>query len=296
LPKNCLPLVPIVSFVWQEGPLGNRNRSGAAGPLAAKRIIVTRAPEQASELIRALEALGAEVLLLPTVGFAPAEDAAELDAALAGLAQFDWILFTSQNAVRFFCSRWSESGRERPALGSVRGRVAAVGAATARALESEGMRVEYVAQTQTGESLAAELRDSVRGQQVLLPRSDRVDDRLPSALREAGATVHEVTAYRTLRPETLDPEILGGLRHAEIAAIVFASPSAFHNLAAFVPSAELAALSNQVQFAAIGSTTARALREAGVRVAIESNDSSSAVLADAIAKYYQRQASTVRQA
>ena len=158
------------------------------------------------------------------------------------------------------------------------------------------MRVEYVAQTQTGESLAAELRDSVRGRQVLLPRSDRVDDRLPSALREAGATVHEVTAYRTLRPETLDPEILARLRRAEIAAIVFASPSAFHNLAAFVPSAELAALSNQVQFAAIGSTTARALREAGVRVAIESNDSSSAGLADAIAKYYQRQASTVRHA
>ncbi|MGB9009056.1 MAG: uroporphyrinogen-III synthase [Candidatus Acidiferrales bacterium] len=288
--------MPIVSFGWQEGPLDNRNKPVMTGPLAGKRVIVTRAPEQASELIRALEALGAEVLLLPTVGFAPAEDPTELDAAFARLSEFDWILFTSQNAVRFFCSRWSESGRDRSALGSVRGRVAAVGAATARALESKGMRVEYVAQTQTGESLAAELRDSVRGRQILLPRSDRVDDRLPSALREAGATVHEVTAYRTLRPETLDPEILDGLRRAEIAAIVFASPSAFHNLAVFVPSAELAALSNQVQFAAIGSTTARALREAGVRVAIESNDSSSAGLADAIAKYYQRQASTVRQA
>ncbi len=276
--------------------MDNRNKPGTTGTLAGKRVVVTRAPEQASELIRALEALGAEVLLLPTVGFAPAEDPTELDAAFARLAEFDWILFTSQNAVRFFCIGWSESGRERSALGSVRGRVAAVGAATARLLKSEGMRVEYVAQTQTGESLAAELRDSFRGQQILLPRSDRVDDRLPSALREAGARVHEVTAYRTLRPETLDPEILGGLRRAEIAAIVFASPSAFHNLAGFVPSAELAVLSNQVQFAAIGSTTARALRETGVRVAIESNDSSTAGLADAIAKYYQRQASTVRQA
>ena len=79
-------------------------------------------------------------------------------------------------------------------------------------------------------------------------------------------------------------------------AIVFASPSAFHNLAALVPSAELAALSNRIQFATIGSTTTRALRDAGVRVAIESNDSSSAGLADAIAKYYQRQTSTVRDA
>jgi uroporphyrinogen-III synthase len=288
--------VPIVYFVWQEGPLDNRNKPGTRGPLAGKQIVVTRAPEQASELIRALESLDAAVLLLPTVSFAPAQDLAELDSAFARLAECDWILFTSQNAVRFFCRHWIETGRERSALGSIRGRVAAVGAATARVLESEGMRVEYVAQTQTGESLAAELRDAVRGRQVLLPRSDRVDDRLPSALRDAGAAVHEVTAYRTLRPDTLDPEILDGLRHAEIAAIVFASPSAFHNLTAFVPSAELAVLSNQVQFAAIGSTTARALREAGVRVAIESNDSSSAGLADAIAKYYQRQASTVRHA
>lgn len=286
----------IVFFVWQEGPLVNRNNPAPSGPLAGKRIVVTRAAEQAGELIRALEALGAEVLLLPTVGFAAAEDPAELDAAFARIAEFDWILFTSQNAVRFFCRRWIETGRERAALGSVGGRAAAVGSATAHVLAAEGIRVDYVAQTQTGESLAAELRDAIRGRQVLLPRSDRVDDRLPSALREAGATVHEITTYRTLRPETLDAEILAGLRRAETAAIVFASPSAFHNLAAFVPLAELAALSTQVQFAAIGSTTARALRAAGVRVAIESTHSSSAGLAEAIAKYYQRESSTVRHA
>jgi uroporphyrinogen-III synthase len=134
------------------------------------------------------------------------------------------------------------------------------------------------------------------GKEVLLPRSDRVDDRLPSALHEAGARVTEVVAYRTLGPEKLDHEILTSVRHAEIDAIVFASPSAFHNLAVFVPSTELAALSNRIQFATIGSTTTRALREAGVRVTIESNDSSSARLADAIAKYYQRQTSTVRHA
>ena len=276
--------------------MDNRNKSSAAGPLAGKRIVVTRAPEQALELIRALKALGAEVLLLPTVSFAPSENPAELDAALARLAGFDWILFTSQNAVRFFCSRWMETGRERAALGSLRARSAAVGSATARTLETEGMKVDYVAQTHTGESLAAELRDSMAAKEVLLPRSDRVDDRLPSALREAGASVHEIVAYRTLRPETLDPEILSRLRRAEIDAIVFASPSAFHNLAAFVPPAELAKISNQIQFAAIGSTTTRALREAGARVAIESNDASSAGLADAIAKYYQRQTSTVRHA
>jgi uroporphyrinogen-III synthase len=276
--------------------LVSRNKSDAAGPLAGKRIVITRAPEQAGELVSALESLGAHVFLLPTVSFAAPQNFAELDAALGRLTDFDWILFTSQNAVRFFCRRWTETGREPAVLGTVRGRVAAVGSATARVIRAEGMQVDYVAQTQTGESLAAELRDSMAGKEVLLPRSDRVDDRLPAALREAGARVREVVAYRTLRPERVDSEILQSVRRAEIDAIVFASPSAFHNLAAFLPSAELAVLSNRVQFATIGSTTARALRDAGARVAIESNDSSSVGLADAIGKYYQRQTSTVRRA
>lgn len=274
----------------------SRNKSAASGPLAGKRIVITRAPEQAGELVSALESLGAHVFLLPTVSFAPPESPAALDAALERLTEFDWILFTSQNAVRFFCRRWTETARERAVPGALRARVAAVGSATARAITAEGMRVDYIAQTQTGESLAGELRDSMAGKKVLLPRSDRVDDRLPSALRETGARVTEVVAYRTLRPEKLNHEILTSVRHSEIDAIVFASPSAFHNLAVSVPSTELAALSNRIRFATIGSTTTRALREAGVRVAIESNDSSSAGLADAIAKHYQRHTSTVRHA
>jgi uroporphyrinogen-III synthase len=257
-------------------------------PLAGKRIVVTRASEQSQELVDALEYLGAEVLLMPTVSFAPPEDSTDLDAALKNKKDVDWILFTSQNAVRFLFLRACELSHVQP-VQPPRPKIAAVGVATAQAARNLDLRVDFVAQTQTGESLAAELRDQLVGKRVLLPRSDRVDDRLPDALREAGAQVKEVVAYRTLRPASLDPEILGALRKAEVAAIVFASPSAYHNLAAFVPAAELAALSERVQFAAIGSTTTRALREAGARVAIEANDSSSVGLADAVAKYYQRQ-------
>ena len=257
-------------------------------PLAGKRIVVTRAQEQSQELVDALGNLGAEVLLMPTVSFAPPEDSTELDAAMKNKKDFDWILFTSQNAVRFMFLRACELSHVQP-VQALRPKVAAVGWVTAQAAKNLDLRVDYVAQTQTGEALAAELRDQLVGQRVLLPRSDRVDDRLPDALREAGAQVKEVVAYRTLRPASLDPDILSAVRKAEVAAIVFASPSAYHNLAAFVPAAELNALSERVQFAAIGSTTTRTLREAGARVAIEANDSSSAGLADAIAKYYQRQ-------
>jgi uroporphyrinogen-III synthase len=137
---------------------------------------------------------------------------------------------------------------------------------------------------------------AIGNRKILLPRSDRADDRLPTALREAGADVTEIVAYRTAAPNTLDPQILKRIRDAEVDAIVFASPSAFRFLSKCIGTADLAELSNRVQFAAIGPTTARALRENGARVEIEANESSAAGLADSIAKFYQRQNSTARRA
>jgi uroporphyrinogen-III synthase len=263
-------------------------------PLAGKRIIVTRAPEQAQELIHALERLGAEVLLLPTVRFVAASDWKVFDGALKKIAEFDWILLTSQNSVRFVCQHIRESGVGCELVQSPRPLVAAVGPATARAATAEGLRVDHIGQNHTGVSLVREISGLIHGRKVLLPRSDRGDDRLTKALREAGAVLTEFVAYRTMAPDALDPGILFSLRNAEVNAIIFASPSAFDNLLGFVGSSELAKISKRVQFAGIGPTTARALRKAGSGLAIEAEESSAAGLADAIAKYYQRQRTTVR--
>ncbi len=267
----------------------------ASKPLAGKRIVVTRAPDQAQELVRELERVGAEVLILPTVSFAPPADFSALDSAVRAIGGFDWILFTSQNAVRFFAQRCRELKLDPKSRQNPRPQIAAVGAATAKAAADAGFRVDYTAAKQTAESLVEELVEQVWGsigaRSVLLPRSDRADERLPRALREAGARVTEVVAYRTAAPESLDPGIVDRVRQAEVAAIVFASPSAYDNLADIVGADSLAELSTRVEFAAIGPTTARALRESGARVAIESNEPSAAGLADSIAKYYQRQVS-----
>jgi uroporphyrinogen III methyltransferase/synthase len=265
-------------------------------PLARKRVVVTRATAQAHELAHSLRALGAEVVLLPTVSFAAVENSQALDAALRSLAEFDWILFTSQNAVRFFCQRLREMGLQVAALQKPRPMVAAVGTATAAAATEEGFRVDTVPTNHSGEALAQELWGAIGDRKILLPRSDRADDRLPKALRGAGAKVTEIVAYRTAAPDSLDPKILKSIRDAQVDAIVFASPSAFRFLSECVGAAELAELSSRVQFAAIGPTTARALREEGMRVEIEATESSAAGLADSIAKYYQRQHSTARPA
>ena len=261
----------------------------ASQPLAGKRIVVTRAPEQAGELIRELERLGAEVLILPTVSFAPPSDWQPVDSALRVICEFDWILLTSQNAVRFLAQRVSELKLDSKVLEAEKPSIAAVGPATAQAAAEAGFRVDYIAKDHSGEGLARELAASLRNGRVLLPRSDRADDRLSNLLREAGALVTEVVAYRTAVPKTLDTEIVDRAQRADVDAIVFASPSAYHNLSDVIGAKRLAEVSSRVDFAAIGPTTARALREAAARVAIEANESSAAGLADAIAKHYQRQ-------
>ena len=169
-------------------------------------MVVTRATEQAHELAHSLTALGAEVLLLPTVSFAAVENSQALDAALRRLAEFDWILFTSQNAVRFFCAAdsWTRSGG-----GSV-AKATTVGGgsrpATAAAATEEGFRVDTVPKNHSGEALAQELWSAIGDRKILLPRSDRADDRLPNALREAGARVTEIVAYRTAAPDVARSE------------------------------------------------------------------------------------------
>jgi uroporphyrinogen III methyltransferase/synthase len=263
-------------------------------PLAGRRIVVTRALEQAGELAASLEQLGAEVLLLPTLSFAPPEDLSSLDAAIARLSEFDWIFFTSPNAVRFFARRKQESAARATGARPANPKVGAVGPATAEAARKEGFRVDYVAGNHSGEALASELAQSIRGCRVLLPRSDRADQRLPCALREAGAQVTDAVAYRTAAPQKLDPQAIRRVRSGEVDTILFASPSAFFNLWDSIPASELADLSTRVPFAAIGPTTARALRDAGVRVEIEAVEASATALAQAIADYYRRQPSIAR--
>jgi uroporphyrinogen III methyltransferase / synthase len=257
-------------------------------PVAGKRIVVTRAPDQAQELVRALESLGAEVLIFPTVRFEVPENWHDLDAALRGIASFDWILFSSQNAVRFFCRRARELGLIPAQVQSPRPLIAAIGPATSQAAEVEGLRVDYVAKKNSGEDLARELWGSLSGRSVLLPRSDRADDRLPEALQEAGAKVNSVVAYGTLDAEAADPGLAALILRGDADAVIFASPSAFHNFSKMLGGADLLRLSARTQFAAIGPTTARALRDAGIHVEIEATEASSAGLADALVKYFQR--------
>jgi uroporphyrinogen-III synthase len=255
-----------------------------ARPLEGKRIVVTRAVEQAQELVARLEKMGAIVLLFPAVSFSEPNNTTELDRAIRSLVEFDWILFTSANAVRFFARRCRKMGVEPNQEGNYL--CAAVGPATASAVAAEGFSVDHVAQEFVGTQLARELSASLAGKKILLPRSNRAGPDLPDALRAAGAEVTDVVAYHTGGVGAIDPEVMRTIREAQVDVISFFSPSAVENMRAELGGKVLSSLAAKVALAAVGPVTAAALGGAGLPVAIEAPTATAESMAAAITNYF----------
>jgi uroporphyrinogen-III synthase len=256
----------------------------APGPLQGKRIVVTRAIEQSRELVTRLENMRATVLLFPAVSFSEPSDTAELDRAIHSLGAFDWILFTSANAARFFSQRCRKLGVVPGQGGNYR--CAAVGSATASAVASEGFPVDHVAQEFNGLALARELSTYIYGKKIVLPRSERARSDLPDALKTAGAEVTEVVAYHTGGLGVIEPEVMRAIQGAQVDVVSFFSPSAIENMRAELGEEVLSRLGAKAAMAAVGPVTAAALRDAGLRVAIEAPLATAESMAAAIANYF----------
>lgn len=263
-------------------------RENLASSLAGKRVVITRTWSQSAEIARQLEARGAVPLVRPLTEFADPEDLGPLDGAITAPGQFDWLIFTSAEAVRAVARRSAKLGhRLEQAWSSLL--VAAVGPVTAEEVKRHKLGVNFVAQTHNGVALAQELGERVRGKKVLLPRSDRAKRDLPDALRSQGATVAEVIAYRTLRPAESDQlkfdEIAnGGADGAD--AILFFSPSAVQHYAKLVGAEKLRAIQDRLATTAVGPVTAKALREAGVKRIVVASDTTAASVIDALERYF----------
>ena len=149
--------------------------------LSGKRVLITRPRDQAEELCRQLESLGARPVLFPTIQIAPPADPAPLDRAIASLAGYQWVIFTSANGVRAFWERLAAAGRDSRVFGPGI-RVAAIGPATARALEDRGVQPQFIPEEYVAEAIAAGI-GNVSGQRILLPRADIARKALAEALR-----------------------------------------------------------------------------------------------------------------
>jgi uroporphyrinogen-III synthase len=265
-------------------------------PLLHQRILITRSRHQASDLVAQLEALGAIPILIPTIEIVPPETCTPLDNAISQLETYNWLLFTSANAVEVFAQRLShlhdiQSGRvpnlrdgfiidnvghrksdpysARNAANPQRPQIrmpliAVIGPATARAVQSIGLTVDLMPPQYTAESLAESLLPTASGKSFLFPRAAEARDHLPEALTSAGATVTIAEAYRNRTP----PESITAIKSLFAApehypdAITFTSASTARNLFALLETANLK-LPPNITLASIGPITSQTLRDLG---------------------------------
>ncbi len=239
-------------------------------PLFGKRIIVTRAREQASALSQRLREAGAIPIEYPVIAFAPPDDWAPLDDALRRLESFGWVIFTSVNGVRFVLERMRALGIDEQQLMSRR--IGAIGPATAAELARAGLRASFVPNEFVAEAVIEQIGD-VHGQRILLPRADIAREALAEGLAAKGATVENVVAYRTVLGEA-EAGVVDLLRDGQIDAVTFTSSSTVRNFFARLEQSgmthdEARRCLESVTIAAIGPITARTAREHGLTVAIE---------------------------
>ena len=233
-------------------------------PLFGRRIVVTRAPDQAGELSDRLHALGADAVELPVISIQPPEDPLPLDRALERLSTYDWLIFTSVNGVRFFLDRLDRSPHD---LRSLRARICAIGPATKRAVEALHLKVDLMPEEYVAESLVrAFASEPLQAKRVLLPRAAVARDLIPAELARLGAQVDVVEAYRNVIPDGAAErarEIFSGEKRPDW--ITFTSSSTVKNLIAAVGKESL----QGTKIASIGPVTSETARSLGLTVDAE---------------------------
>jgi uroporphyrinogen III methyltransferase/synthase len=230
-------------------------------PLHGKRIVITRARPQASELARRLDALGADPIELPAIRIEPRIETDEVRDAVQGLHTYALVCFTSANGVRLLFEAMAAQGRDARALANAT--VAAIGPGTAAALGEMGVLADVVPERFVAESLVEALGNlDLRGKPALLARAAEARDVLPDALRERGAKLDVISLYDTAI-EQPDAEALERAREADF--VTFTSSSTVRN---FIDVAG-DGIPDGAKVVSIGPITSEAAREAGLSVDIE---------------------------
>ncbi|HIA03089.1 MAG TPA: uroporphyrinogen-III C-methyltransferase [Myxococcales bacterium] len=251
-------------------------------PLWKRRILVTRAEEQAPELVEALREVGAGVITLPSIAFAPPSNSELLDNGVDELSEgerFDWVLFTSTNAVQKFFQALETRNMDLRVFGQ--SRIACIGPSTANSLKQYGIHADLIPEDHRAEGLLKALPEAnaIRGKRFLFPRAEVARDIIPDRLRAGGGIVDLVPVYRTLRPKvTVD----SAKHHLQLAdTVTFTSPSAVNNLVAMLGEDGAEILATKT-LAAIGPITSKALQSLGLKVQITARVSTVKGLVDAI--------------
>jgi len=238
-------------------------------PLFGQRIGITRPAHQCDDIAQRIVELSGQPVLMPLIEVSPVDSAqrAVVDETLRKLDQFQWVIFTSVNAVEAFCQRLWDIGFDVRALSHLK--IAAIGSSTASALEDRSLRADVVPDSFRAEALAAALSGLVAEKKVLWPRASRGRDVLPESLTAAGASVTELVVYRNEDVAAIDPEIVAQLRSGDLNWVGLSSPSMARQFAEILRIHGLNPQQISTQLAALSPLTADAARAAGLKVVVE---------------------------
>jgi len=249
---------PAVTIVGEVVKLREKLRWFDNRPLFGKKVLVTRSRDQASELSELLRQYGAEPIEFPVIKISPPESFDELDSALERIEKYDWLLFTSANGVRAVIDQLRELGRDVRWLKGPK--VGAIGPKTAEAIQSLGVRVDFVPQEFVAEAVVREFPDDPKGKRILIPRAKEAREVIPEKLRELGADVDVVTSYKTEAEESDVADVSDRIQAGEIDIITFTSSSTVRMFAERIPK-----VPEGVIIACIGPITAETAESLGLK-------------------------------
>jgi len=260
-------------------------------PLFGKRVLVTRPRTQAADLADRLEDAGAETIEAAMIRIAPPEDYGPLDDVCARAGEFQWIVFSSVNAVDAFFDRLILGPADLRSLKGVK--LCAVGPATAERIGRAGLKVDFMPTEYRAEGVLRAMLESapdgLAGQKILLPHADIGRELLAEELRKQGAEVTEVIAYRTIAVEPEregEPDIYRMLLERRIDVVTFTSPSSVRNFVRILGPEPAADLLRDIQVASIGPVTADAAKQCSIETTIMPASQTIPALADAIVAHF----------
>jgi len=254
-------------------------------PLAGRRIVVTRARQQAGGLAQRIEALGGEAIEFPTIEIQPPASFAALDGAVRQIASYHWIIFTSVNSVEPFLERLQSAGRALADLRSAQ--VAAIGSETAKRLIAAGVAVTVIPGRFQAEGILESLNPAdLVGKRVLIPRAAKARDVLPETLRQWGAIVDVVEAYRTVAPAFDAAAVQRQLQGGDVDMVTFTSSSTVSNFVQLCGGDSLASIVGAAALASIGPITAKTIEELGGQVTVMAQEFTIDGLVKAMVAYF----------
>jgi uroporphyrinogen III methyltransferase/synthase len=278
---------PAIIVVGEVVGLREQMRWFEKRPLLGKRIVVTRARQQASDLVRRLRDLGAWCMECPVIKIVPPQDIAPLNRAIENLSQFDWIVFTSVNGVTRFFDHLFARGKDVRALHRMQ--TAVIGPATAERLKAYGLNSDLTPDSYQAESVAAAFtRHAMKGRQVLLPRALEARSVIPDELAKQGAVVTDIAVYQTVQDRQNAEQLLAALTAREIDMVTFTSSSTVKNFQALLPPETAGALMQDVAVASIGPITSDTALAGGIDVDVTAGTFTIDGLCDAIVNYFQK--------